>query len=110
MFSCFIFFFIGAPLGAIIKKGGLGTPVVVSVLFFIVYYMIDNTSYKMARDGVWDVVVGMWMSSFVLSMIGMVLTYISAKEISISSKLSYSEIKKKIKSIFAKKNKDDGEI
>ena len=108
--ACFIFFFIGAPLGAIIKKGGLGTPVVVSVLFFIVYYMIDNTSYKMARDGVWDVVVGMWMSSFVLSMIGMVLTYISAKEISISSKLSYSEIKKKIKSIFAKKNKDDGEI
>ena len=85
-------------------------PVVVSVLFFIVYYMIDNTSYKMARDGVWDVIVGMWMSSFVLSMIGMVLTYISAKEISISSKLSYSENKKKIKSIFAKKNKDDGEI
>ena len=48
-FACLIFFFIGAPLGAIIRKGGLGTPVVVSVLLFIFYYIIDNSGYKMAR-------------------------------------------------------------
>lgn len=46
-----VVFFIGAPLGGIIRKGGLGTPVIVSVLVFIIYYIIDNTGYKMARDG-----------------------------------------------------------
>lgn len=50
-FACLIFFFIGAPLGSIIRKGGLGTPLVISVLLFIFYYIIDNTGYKMARDG-----------------------------------------------------------
>ena len=52
-FACLIFFFIGAPLGAIIRKGGLGVPVIISVLLFIFYYIIDNMGYKMARDGVW---------------------------------------------------------
>ena len=49
--ACIIFLFIGAPLGAIIRKGGLGTPLVISVLLFLVYYIIDNTGYKLARDG-----------------------------------------------------------
>jgi lipopolysaccharide export system permease protein len=73
--SCLIFFFIGAPLGAIIRKGGLGMPVVVSVLIFIFYYLIDNTGYKMARDGNWIVWVGMWTSTTVLAPIGIFLTY-----------------------------------
>ena len=74
-FACIIFFFIGAPLGAIIRKGGLGTPLVVSVLLFIFYYIIDNTGYKMARDGkiaVWE---GIWVSSAVLLPMGMFFTY-----------------------------------
>ena len=74
-FACLIFFFIGAPLGAIIKKGGLGTPLVISVLLFIVYYIIDNTGYKMARDGkiaVWE---GIWLSSAVLLPLGVFFTY-----------------------------------
>lgn len=74
-FACLIFFFIGAPLGAIIRKGGLGMPVVVSVLLFIVYYIIDNIGYKMARDGVWEVWQGMWLSSFALFPLGVFLTY-----------------------------------
>ena len=61
-FACIIFFFIGAPLGAIIKKGGLGTPLVISVLLFIVYFIIDNSGYKMARDGKLEVIQGMWLS------------------------------------------------
>jgi lipopolysaccharide export system permease protein len=73
--SCLIFFFIGAPLGAIIRKGGLGMPVVVSVLIFIFYYIIDNTGFKMARDGNWVVWVGMWTSTTVLAPIGIFLTY-----------------------------------
>ena len=73
--ACLIFFFIGAPLGAIIRKGGLGTPVVVSVILFIIYYMIDNTGYKLARDGHWPVWQGIWLSSAVLLPLGIFLTY-----------------------------------
>lgn len=73
--SCLIFFFIGAPLGGIIRKGGLGMPVVVSVLIFIVYYIINNTGFKMARDGKWIVWMGMWTSTAVLTPLGAFLTY-----------------------------------
>ena len=74
-FACIIFFFIGAPLGAIIKKGGIGTPLVISVFLFIVYYIIDNTGYKMARDGRIEVWMGMWLSSAVLLPLGVFFTY-----------------------------------
>ncbi len=72
--ACLIFFFIGAPLGAIIRKGGLGMPIVVSVLLFIVYYIIDNSGYKLARDGRWKVWQGIWLSSAVLLPLGVFLT------------------------------------
>ena len=72
--ACLIFFFIGAPLGAIIRKGGLGMPIVVSVLLFIFYYVIDNTGYKLARDGRWKVWQGIWLSSAVLLPLGIFLT------------------------------------
>ena len=74
-FACFIFFFIGAPLGSIIRKGGLGMPIVMSVILFIIYYILDNVGYKMTRDGVWIHWVGMWFSSFVLFPLGIFLTY-----------------------------------
>lgn len=74
-FACIIFFFIGAPLGAIIKKGGIGTPLVISVILFIIYYIIDNTGYKMARDGRLEVWMGMWISSAVLLPLGIFFTY-----------------------------------
>ena len=74
-FACLIFFFIGAPLGAIIRKGGLGMPVVASVILFIIYYIFDNVGRKMARDGVWDVWQGIWLSSFILFPLGVFLTY-----------------------------------
>jgi len=74
-FACLIFFFIGAPLGAIIRKGGLGMPVVISVILFIIYYIIDNVGYKMARDGVWQVWQGVWLSSFILFPLGVFITY-----------------------------------
>jgi len=73
--ACLIFFFIGAPLGAIIRKGGLGMPIVVSVMLFIVYYVIDNSGYKLARDGRWEVWQGMWLSSAVLLPLGIFLTH-----------------------------------
>ena len=79
-FACLVFFFIGAPLGAIIRKGGLGAPVVISVILFIIYYMIDNTGYKMAREALWPCWTGMWLSSFVLLPIGIFLTYKAATD------------------------------
>ena len=72
--ACLIFFFIGAPLGAIIRKGGLGMPIVVSVILFIIYYIIDNMGYKLARDGRWPVWQGIWLSSAVLLPLGIFLT------------------------------------
>ncbi len=73
--ACIIFFFIGAPLGAIIRKGGLGMPLVISVFLFIFYYIIDNTGYKMAREGHLAVWQGMWLSSAVLLPLGIFFTY-----------------------------------
>lgn len=74
-FTCLIFFFIGAPLGSIVRKGGLGTPIVISVILFIIYYIVENVGYKMTRDGVWVHWFGMWFSSLVLMPIGIFLTY-----------------------------------
>lgn len=74
-FACLVFFFIGAPLGAIIRKGGLGTPIVISVLLFIVYYIFDNMGYKMSREGRVEVWKGMWLSSAVLLPLGVFFTY-----------------------------------
>jgi lipopolysaccharide export system permease protein len=79
-FACLAFFFIGAPLGAITRKGGLGMPVVISVVMFIIYYIIDNTGYKMAREALWPCWAGMWLSSFVLLPIGIFLTYKAATD------------------------------
>lgn len=79
-FACLIFFFIGAPLGAIIRKGGLGMPVVVSVSMFIIYYIIDTAGVKMAREGIWPVWQGMWLSSAVLLPIGVFLTWKAAND------------------------------
>ncbi len=72
--SIIIFFLIGAPLGAIIRKGGLGMPVVVSVLFFVVYYIISISGEKMAKEGTWSALSGVWVSSFILTPIAIYLT------------------------------------
>ena len=73
--SCLIFFFIGAPLGAIIRKGGLGVPVIISVLVFIVYYIFDNTGYRMARGGMWAVWFGKSIAVAGLTPLAVVFTY-----------------------------------
>jgi lipopolysaccharide export system permease protein len=73
--ACLIFFFIGAPLGAIIRKGGLGVPVIISVLVFIVYYIFDNTGYRMARGGMWAIWFGKSISTMVLAPLAIFFTY-----------------------------------
>jgi hypothetical protein len=109
-FACLIFFFIGAPLGAITRKGGLGAPVVISVVMFIIYYIIDNTGYKMAREALWPCWAGMWLSSMVLLPIGIFLTYKAATDSALFNPevwmkyLGYIKIKvvKLVKRIFVK--------
>ena len=73
--SIMIFFLIGAPLGAIIRKGGLGMPIVVAVIFFVIYYIISISGEKMAREGDWSSLLGMWISSIILAPVAVYLTY-----------------------------------
>jgi lipopolysaccharide export system permease protein len=87
-----IFFFIGAPLGAIIRKGGLGMPVVVSILMFIAYYIVSMTGEKSAREDVWDMFSGMWFSTFIFLPIGIWLTYKAATDAALMSAETYSKL------------------
>lgn len=98
-FACLIFFFIGAPLGAITRKGGLGAPVVISVVMFIIYYIIDNAGYKMAREALWPCWAGMWLSSFVLLPIGIFLTYKAATDSALFNPEAWMKIWNHLKSI-----------
>lgn len=78
--ACLIFFFIGAPLGAIIRKGGLGTPAIVSALFFVLYWVVDTVGKKLARDGAIDPFSGAFISSMILLPIGIFLTWKATKD------------------------------
>ncbi len=102
-FACFIFFFIGAPLGAIIRKGGLGMPVVVSIVFFIVYYIIDTFGLKVSKEEVWPPHLGMWLSTIVLFPIGVFLTYKAATDSAILNSDAYVIFFQKLFARFKKK-------
>ncbi len=102
--SCILFFFIGAPLGAIIRKGGLGLPVVVSVIIFILYYIVDNTCMKMGRDGVWPVWIGMWVSSFVMAPLGVFFTVKSNNDSVVFNKDAYISFLRKMWGIRPKRH------
>ncbi|MDO5523769.1 MAG: LptF/LptG family permease [Bacteroidia bacterium] len=103
-FACLIFFFIGAPLGSIVRKGGLGTPIVISVILFIIYYILNNVGYKMARDGVWDHWIGMWFSSMILLPLGIFLTYKAMTDSVIMSTDTYVGFFRKLFFIREKRN------
>ncbi|MCD8072183.1 MAG: LptF/LptG family permease [Alistipes sp.] len=98
--SIMIFFLIGAPLGAIIRKGGLGMPIVVSVLFFVIYYIISITGEKLAREGTWSAVGGMWLSSFILLPIAIFLVYKATNDSNLFNAEWYINLFKKIKNFF----------
>ena len=89
-FACLVFFFIGAPLGAIIRKGGLGMPLVISVFLFIFYYIIDNTGNKMAREGRLEVWEGMWLSAAVLLPLGVFFTYKAVNDSAVFNRDAYA--------------------
>jgi len=101
-FACFILFLIGAPLGAIIRKGGLGMPIVISVVFFLIFHMVSITGEKMAKEGAIPVENGMWMASAILLPIGLFFTY---KATSDSSFFRLDNYLHPIKKLFKKKDK-----
>lgn len=105
-FACFIFFFIGAPLGAIIRKGGLGAPVVISVLLFIIYYIISMMGERSAKEAVVSPAFGMWISAFILLPLGIILTYKSVTDSEMMNTESYKKFFEKVFRFF----KDKGRI
>jgi lipopolysaccharide export system permease protein len=94
--ACLIFFFIGAPLGAIIRKGGLGMPVVISVLFFVLYYIVSLSGEKFAKEGVISPIMGMWISSLILLPLGVFLTYKATRDSALMSMDMYTNFFKKL--------------
>lgn len=91
-FACLVFFFIGAPLGAIIRKGGLGTPVIVSALFFVLYWVVDISGKKLARDGAMAPALGAFISTLVLLPMGVFLTWKATKESSLFNIDTYTKV------------------
>lgn len=91
-FACLILFFIGAPLGAIIRKGGLGMPVVVSILFFVLYHVISISGEKFAREGVIPAWKGMWISAIILLPIGVFLTYKATTDSALFDREAYLKL------------------
>lgn len=96
-FSVIIFFLIGAPLGAIIRKGGMGTPIVISVIFFVIYYVISLSGEKMAKEGTWSSFAGIWISSFILTPIAVYLMIKATNDSSLLDTDWYDAQFKKIK-------------
>lgn len=102
--QCLLFFFIGAPLGAIIRKGGLGVPVILSVLVFITYYIFDNSGMRMARSGEWTVWYGKWVALMVLSPLAIFFTYKANKDSTVFNIDAYTNALFAILGIRSKRN------
>ena len=96
-FACLVFFFIWAPLGAIIRKGGLGTPAVISIFFFVIYYVISLSGQKLVEENIIGTFAGMWAASYILLPIGIFLTYKATTDSVIMNIDTYLLFFKKIK-------------
>lgn len=101
--ACFILFLIGAPLGAIIRKGGMGLPLVISIIFFLIYHVTSITGEKMSKEGVITPLTGMWLSAFVLLPIGMFLIYKATHDSALFDRDAYRNLGKKFVLIFKRK-------
>jgi lipopolysaccharide export system permease protein len=102
--ACLLFFFIGAPLGAIIRKGGLGVPVVISVVIFIFYYIVNASGDKMAKSGEWVVWFGEWLSTMVLLPLGAFLTYKANKDSAVFNIEAYIQVIRRILGLRVSRN------
>jgi lipopolysaccharide export system permease protein len=101
--ACLVLFLIGAPLGSIIRKGGLGSPLIFAIIFFIVFYFINNTGRKFAKEGGITPFTGMWMATFILLPIGLFLTYKAMRDSQLFNKEYYFRLRRKWKAALEKR-------
>jgi lipopolysaccharide export system permease protein len=101
--ACFVLFFIGAPLGSIIRKGGLGMPLVVAIIFFLLFHLLSMFGEKFVKESIMPPYIGMWLAVIVLTPIGIFLTYKAMHDSQLFNKELYSRAFKKIKNLFTKK-------
>jgi lipopolysaccharide export system permease protein len=101
--ACFVLFFIGAPLGSIIRKGGLGMPLVVAIIFFLMFHLLNMFGEKFVKEGMLPPFIGMWLAVIVLSPVGIFLTWKAMHDSQLFNKEFYNKAFKKIKNIFTKK-------
>ncbi len=101
-FACFVLFMIGAPLGSIIRKGGLGMPLVFAVVFFLIFHLLNMFGEKFVRQGILPPMIGMWLSTLVLVPIGVFLTYKAMHDSQLFNKEFYYRSFRRIRSMFVK--------
>ena len=101
--ACFVLFFIGAPLGSIIRKGGLGMPLVVAIIFFLLFHLLNMFGEKFVKESMLPPFIGMWLAVIVLTPVGIFLTYKAMHDSQLFNKELYTRAFKKIKNIFIKK-------
>ena len=101
--ACFVLFFIGAPLGSIIRKGGLGMPLVVAIIFFLMFHLLNMFGEKFVKESILPPFIGMWLAVIVLTPVGIFLTYKAMHDSQLFNKELYNRAFKKVKNIFIKK-------
>ncbi|MBX2939715.1 MAG: LptF/LptG family permease [Ferruginibacter sp.] len=104
-FACLILFFIGAPLGSIIRKGGFGMPLVVAIIFFLIFHLLNMFGEKFVREDISSPFLGMWLSVLVLTPIGALLTYKAMTDSQVFNKEAYTRFAKRIKKVFTPSSK-----
>ena len=100
--ACLVLFLIGAPLGSIIRKGGLGSPLIFAIIFFIFFFFISTTGEKSSREGSMDPSLGMWLSTIILTPIGFFLIYKAMHDSQLFNKEFYTRISRSIRKTIRK--------
>jgi lipopolysaccharide export system permease protein len=104
--ACLVLFMIGAPLGSIIRKGGLGTPLIFAIIFFMVFYFSSTMGEKFAKENTMSPFIGMWLATFVLVPIGLFLTYKAMRDSQLFNKEAYLRFTKNIRAFFRRNRKE----
>jgi lipopolysaccharide export system permease protein len=109
-FACFVLFMIGAPLGSIIRKGGLGSPLVFAVIFFVIFHLLNTVGEKLVKEGVLGDFVGTWLPSLVLLPVGIFLTYKAMRDSQLFNKEYYYRVFKKYRAYIQRKRSGEQEV
>ena len=100
--ACMVLFLIGAPLGSIIRKGGLGMPLVLAVIFFVIFFLLNNFGVKLVKEGVLGPIAGMWLATFILTPVGLFLTYKAMRDSQLFNQEAYFRVFRKITTFIQK--------